>query len=88
MRPSLHRLARHVHTHRTGEGEGEEEEEEVGVEEVEGEEVKQHTRGCSTQKHRPGTSTLQGARSRTGNGPGGEVAYSLREELPWRLRCV
>ena len=28
MRPSLHRLARHVHTHRTGEGEGEEEEEE------------------------------------------------------------
>ena len=51
------------------------------MEEVEGEEVKQHTRGCSTQKHRPGTSTLQGARSRTGNGPGGEVAYSLREEL-------
>ena len=87
MRPSLHRLARHVHTHRTGEGEEEEEVMVVVVEEVEGEEVKQ-PRGCSTQKHRPGTSTLQGARSRTGNGPGGEVAYSLREELPWRLRCV
>ena len=87
MQPSLHRLARHAHTHHAGEGEEEEEVVVVEEVEVEGEEVKQH-QGRSTQKHRPGTSTLQGARSRTGNGPGGEVAYSLREELPWRLRCV
>ena len=94
MRPSLHRLARHVHTHRTGEGEEEQEEEEVGVVEeveVEGEEAKQHqglqhTKASTGHVHPPGCKKSDRQRAR-GRGQG-EVAYSLREELPWRLRCV
>ena len=87
MRPSLHRLARHAHTHDAGEGE---EEEEVGVgvgvvEEVDGEgQAAPGPRTQSIDRARP-PSRVQNL---TGSGPGGRGAHRLREELPWRLRCV
>ena len=98
MRPSLHRLARHVHTHRAGEGEEEQEEEEVGVVEeveVEGEEAKQHqglqhTKASTGHVHPPGCkkSDRQRARGRGCLQPQGgaavEVAMRVSGDKLWK----